>query len=531
MRIIINSEPMSNGKCILGIIVGIAFVALFGKALMNRAEESSTLDWVETPCVVIDSSLMQQGSASGLSITYEYIEGTKRKGTGWIPAESWNEATKKSRDCIGTTSTCYVHPYYKNQSSLKQTRELVIDGTCLFLVTFFIAGCCSILLGVIGLRFKKDLPTSSPRKTFLPKSFSLPWLIASIIGLLILASSLWGLLRLTIEPWMERADAQKNWQQLTANISWVATGEESGRTPEFLYSYDVADKEYSSSRYCFGLSNHGFSRKQLARMAFNSAEGESIKIYVNPSAPYAAVIDRNALQSITISLLLLIPATIGLIIVAVVCTRVKSFLPQNKRTHCVFKSHRNRIRHLNWSLLLTVIWLLACTSLIYQKNYPAEAEIVIFLSLLLPLSLLIYRALDFRNPKFTLKLDCSELTLGKKINIDFSCTRNLKKLETFHIYLRGREEAVYRKGTKTLSKNSIFLTLDILSNPSSLSPSGQRQLSVTIPSNTMHSFYAVSNAVSWYFEIKAQVKRGPDIGETFGVHVAPRPKPSGGLNA
>ena len=98
----------------------------------------------------------------------------------------------------------------------------------------------------------------------------------------------------------------------------------------------------------------------------------------------------------------------------------------------------------------------------------------------------------------------------------------LQSVQRMHLFVEGREEAVYRRGTDTYTDRNTFAVLDITDLQSrDAMLSGNARL--TIPPDTMHSFEAGNNKILWFLVAKGEIPIWPDLKEEYPLVVLPQP--------
>ena len=87
--------------------------------------------------------------------------------------------------------------------------------------------------------------------------------------------------------------------------------------------------------------------------------------------------------------------------------------------------------------------------------------------------------------------------------------------------LEGREEARYRRGTDTHTDTHVFHRATLREVGESMSVA-RGTTSLRIPDDTMHTFTADNNKIVWTIKMHGDIKRWPDIDESFDITVTPR---------
>jgi len=122
------------------------------------------------------------------------------------------------------------------------------------------------------------------------------------------------------------------------------------------------------------------------------------------------------------------------------------------------------------------------------------------------------------NPRPRLTLHSGQLCLGDAADLEWEFSGSIGRIKQLRIYLEGREEATYRRGTDTLTDKNAFSTIEIV-NKLSAEPGRAR---VNIPSTTMHSFKSDHNKIVWEINVKGKINFWSDVTESFELEVFPK---------
>jgi hypothetical protein len=131
-----------------------------------------------------------------------------------------------------------------------------------------------------------------------------------------------------------------------------------------------------------------------------------------------------------------------------------------------------------------------------------------------------YFFLALFNPRPVLTVSARAVRLGDALDLQWRMHGRTEVMERLRIYLEGREEATYRRGTSTSTDKEIFATID-LANVAGLADKRAGQCRVTIPANTMHSFESDNNKIIWRLKVHGTIRRWPDVNEEFPVALLP----------
>ena len=128
--------------------------------------------------------------------------------------------------------------------------------------------------------------------------------------------------------------------------------------------------------------------------------------------------------------------------------------------------------------------------------------------------------LALANPRPRLTLTPGSPRLGDEFRLEWRFTGRAGRLRSIRIFIEGREEATYQRGTDTITEREIFATFDLAKTQNDWEiPQGVVDL--MIPSDSMHSFEADANKIIWEIKIEGEIVRWPDIGQNFPISVRP----------
>jgi hypothetical protein len=136
------------------------------------------------------------------------------------------------------------------------------------------------------------------------------------------------------------------------------------------------------------------------------------------------------------------------------------------------------------------------------------------------IGVLIYQVLALFNPKVEASIQPGAPRLGGSLDLNWRLTGRTDVLRSLKIFLEGREEATYRRGTSTYTDKKPFLKLQLVAttNPAEM---GAGQARITLPLDTMPSFKSDNNKVVWAIQVQGDIARWPDLKEEFEVQVRP----------
>jgi hypothetical protein len=129
-----------------------------------------------------------------------------------------------------------------------------------------------------------------------------------------------------------------------------------------------------------------------------------------------------------------------------------------------------------------------------------------------------YYFLAMFNPRPKLTLSPAQLRLGEPFDLEWEFSGSNRAVNKFRLYIEGREEATYRRGTTTTTDRSVFATIQIVERPTA----EHGRARVTMPGNTMHSFKSENNKIVWNIHAQGDIRFWPDVKEAFEIEVLPK---------
>ena len=128
--------------------------------------------------------------------------------------------------------------------------------------------------------------------------------------------------------------------------------------------------------------------------------------------------------------------------------------------------------------------------------------------------------LALANPRPRLSLIPGSPRLGDELNLYWGFTGRAGRLGHLRVFLEGREEATYRRGTDTVTDREVFATHNLVDTGNDWEiPKGAAK--IIIPSDTMHSFAGASNKIIWEIKVEGEIARWPDVNQNFPIEIHP----------
>ena len=323
---------------------------------------------------------------------------------------------------------------------------------------------------------------------------------------------------------------------------------------DITYKYEVAGREYRSDRFqFFGLaSNTGVAGKR--EIVRNHPPGKKTTCFVDPRNPTEAVIERGLTWDMLWGFFALPFFLVGAGGLAFTWGLVKwksrapgqaEWMPTVKhRRHTsewaaasaggggpvTLKASVSPVTKLLAALLFAGIWNGVVSVVVFnlvdgiakgRTDWVLVLFAVVFGGVgLVLIGVLIHTFLGLFTPRPILTVNTAHIPLGEMLEVGWRFRGQTGSIRRLHIYLEGREEATYRRGTRTYTDKEVFTTMTLVDTADPLEmPQGKTQLA--IPADAMHSFDAGHNDIVWSLHVKGEIVRWPDVSEEYTLLLVP----------
>jgi hypothetical protein len=334
---------------------------------------------------------------------------------------------------------------------------------------------------------------------------------------------------------------------------------------DILYRYSVDGREYKSSRYHFmGGSTGGYRGKQ--DIVRRHPPGRETICYVNPANPNEAVLVRGWTPDMWFGLIPLVFVAVGLIGIIFALRKartagaVTSPISRGARAAGVssvatpspltrgsglparhdegpadLKSRGTPLGKLIAVIFFALFWNGIVSVFVVQVikgwqrgggGFMEKWFLPVFLIpfVLIGLGLIgavLYQFLLLFNARPRLRVSSRTVRLGDAVDLEWRLEGRTRSVERLRILLKGKEEATYRRGTDTRTDSHVFAEVELV-NTSVRGDMLSGSTRFIVPEDTMHSFQADHNKITWCLHVEGTIRKWPDIGEEFDMQVLPQ---------
>ncbi len=370
--------------------------------------------------------------------------------------------------------------------------------------------------------------------------------ISMVIGLAFLAAGTGMGFFLGLRPLLQAMESG-SWPQVPCRI--VSSEVESRRTSDGT-TYRVAIRfqyTYEGRQYAGG--SHGFDTTWSSRRASKQEiisqfpVGLETTCYVNPDNPEIAVLNRAVPTTAWITLPF---AGIFVLLGLLFFLGSIGYLPEKWRLS--FGSSHRRVTQEDqgtaelkpgagaWGKFVgvtavAVFWngvvsVFLITGAISGTNGGLDWFMLAFMTpfILIGIGLLggvVYCGLALANPRLWITLSEARPRLGQTVQLRWRSEGALHRVQHLAVLLEGRESATYRRGTRSVTDRVLFHRQVLFETDQPLSHR-EGGTTLTVPTETMHSFDGGNNRIEWSLAVRGKIPRWPNVNDTYPITVRPR---------
>lgn len=503
-----------------------------------------TYTWKETAATILGSSVGEKKGASDpffaeVSFRYQW------EGRSYI-SDKYHSSPKgfDEYDTVqaqisgipkGAATVCYVNP--KNPAEAILRREGLGIAFFLLLPLVFIAVGGGGIYGTWAARSARQKALSSPGGSGLGRGGTLLFggVFAAVGG---------GVLVFWFLPALAKSVASTRWTETPCTVISSRVKEHSdsdGATysVDIFYRYTVDGREYKSNRYgSLGGSSSGYRGK--AAVVAKYPAGSQRVCYVNPKNPNEVLLKRGVGWELLFGLIPVVFLGAGVLLMA--SSRKKSGRLSPDRTALPaqaleatpsseprdLKVRTSPLGRLIGVVVFALIW--NGVVAVFLWNVIGDARrgspdyfLMVFLTpfVLIGLGTLAavgYCAMALMNPRCRLRVTPAVLHPGETLEVAWSFSGSVQRLQRLRIVLEGREEATYRRGTSNYTDRHAFARLAVTEVTQGLEMA-QGEARCRLPEGVPPGFHAPNNKIVWTLKIHGEIPHWPDVNEEYEITV------------
>ena len=327
-----------------------------------------------------------------------------------------------------------------------------------------------------------------------------------------------------------------------------------------VYTYEFAGREHQSSRYDFmGGSSSGYAGKRA--VVDRLPPGTRTMCYVNPDDPADAVLERGYTPDLWFGLIPLVFVAVGLggtvyslrrwrrpadaaSVTTGLPTTAPTLVKDGTREATAAPGEGETVElkpklapwmRLVGTTILALFWNGIVSVFLLQllqgwRSGRSDWFLTLFMIpfVVVGLGLIVaagYFLLALFNPRARVLVTPGAVRLGGRLQVEWRFTGRSDVLQQVRVWLEGREEATYRRGTQTSTDRSCFARLDL----ARVSARGELRTgtgTTALPIGTMHSFASANNKIVWSLRVKGEIEFWPDVDDEYPITVLPAPNPN-----
>ena len=544
-----ESESGCAGKGFGTIFFGVFFLMGSLFTVFMVAETWKQIEpwlWRATDCTILSSGVTETGEDQDSYrplVRYRYeVDGRMHESDRYFRSGGNTASFDRARDRAakylpGDAATCRVNSSHPALAVLE--RSIPWIGLVIFLPLIFVAiGGGGLWATWVGFSTEEKEVESISQKAASGRGQK--FMVG--FGLLFIAIGGGVFVPMALVPSIRLA-ASTTWQATPCTIvgstmrSW-STDDGTSYRADVLYEYQVGNRIWRSNRvefYGFLSTGYADAREILDRYPDRSPAS----CWVNPRDPSKSVLDRHFRRKHLLGLIPLVFVLAGWAIAhhGWKKMRVRKATEELTRGEVAIddsplflKPQVGPVGKVGGSLFFALFWNGIVSIFVWQawKGWNQGNPDWFLTIFLVPFVLVGLASFGFvghfllalANPRPRLTLTPGHPRLGNELRLDWGFTGRAGRLGHLRIFLEGREEATYRRGTDTITESEVFATFDLLDTENDWEiPQGTVDL--TIPSDSMHSFEADANKIIWEIKIEGDIVRWPDVNQSFPVTIAP----------
>lgn len=514
--------------------MGLFFIAVAGRTMLGTV---GTYFWKEAPAEILDARVVEEpGSESPyvVLVRFRYSwDGAVYESDTFEPATERYSDFSRAQDRIegltpGARTNCFVNPEEPNRAVLRQ------GG--LWILLFLLIPGVFVMVGIGGIYgtwvrkagpANRSQPVTGPQKgQWAGRLFALVFvLVGAVILVVWYLPSLWG--GLASYRWIEAPC-----EVVSSRVVEVDSDDGATYRVDILYKYTFDGREYRSNRYkSFGGSSSGRARKQ--DIVDGYPPGTRTVCFIDPASPGRAVLVRGVGWEAAVGLMPIAFIGVGLFVFFIMRAGPRSAVAAPESGTDAGEARELKSRSTPWGRLLgTLFACLFWNGIVSLFLFQAIDEwqrgqspwvLTIFLVPFVLVGLVLvggvgYACLVLANPRAKVTTSPGIWVAGGEIEVAWSLSGATGRLSRLQVFIEGREEATYRRGTSTTTDRHVFARFAV-ADPASLLEMAQGQTRVRLPARIPPTFASENNRIVWLLKVRGTIPVWPDLDEEFDVVV------------
>ena len=555
MKISVNTTPTSPsgcgsfaGKGFATIFFGLFFLmgALFTIFLLAETwKQFEPWLWPATHCTILSSGVNDTGNDEEPyrpMVRYRYeIDGRIYESDRFFRSGGDSASFDRARDRAarylpGDATSCWVSPKDPNLAVLG--RSIPWIGLVVFFPLIFVAiGGGGLWATWIGFRSAREAGVESiSQKASTGRGHK----VMVGFGLIFAAVGAAVFVPMTLVPSIRLAESM-TWEAIPCTIvgssirSW-STDDGTSYRADVHYTYRAGGREWRSNRLDF-FSFLSSGRNDARAIRDRHPAGSSTTCWVDPGDPSRSVLERQFRFKHLLGLIPLIFVFAG----AALANHGRKLMRKGRFTgdlateeaddgSLLLKPALSPVGKVLGTLFFALFWNGIVSIFVWQawKEWERGDPSWFHTIFLIPFVLVGLASFGFvghfllalANPRPRFTLTPGRPRLGSALHLEWRFTGRAGRISHLRVFLEGREEATYQRGTDTVTEKEIFATYDLVNTGNDWEiPNGAAEL--TIPSETMHSFEADANKILWELKVEGEIARWPDVSQNFPITIRP----------
>ncbi len=503
--------------------------------------------WDETSCTILSSAVAETDDEEDPYrplVRYRYeVDGSRYENNTLSRGSGSTASYDRARDLAaryqpGAPASCWVDPTHPGISVLERKLPWI------FLVVLF--PMIFVSIGAVGLWaiWRGSSPTPEDEIQSIsgtaPKGRGHRFMIG--LGLLFAVVGGAVFTFLFAVP-CARTIASQGWEARPCTIvrstvrSW-STDDGTSYRADVLYEYSAHGRDWRSNRVTFfSALSTGRSEARATRDHYKA--GARSTAWIDPADPTRSVLEREFRPLHLLGLLPLLFLFAGAALMRFGWKQLhaggtyevrRSERPTPAVSPVTLKPQLSPVGKVAGTLFFALFWNGIVSIFVWQawKGWQTGHPDWFLTIFIIPFVLIGLASFAFvghytlalANPRPRITLQGGEPCLGDELRIDWIFTGRSSRLTHLRIFLEGREEATYQRGTDTVIEKEVFATVTLVDTTNDWEiPRGSA--AVSIPDDTMHTFSGPSNKVVWELKVAGEIPRWPDVDQNFPVTIHP----------